>query len=188
MKVNKRIPALLGVATALSLAILPLGAWTTAKAEEPSEPVTMSADYGVQPLFGGDDGQHFDFAGGRVNVNVWAENWIWPNADKAIVNITSNAYNTYYGFKVEFVWTNQANRSTVWYEPAQFNTENQAPMQLLPLDKKEYKISKTKACNAKGLSGKPGSQQWACDHIYVSVWVRIGNEPIQSYMFDPIYF
>ena len=51
MKVNKRIPALLGVATALSLAILPLGAWTTAKAEEPSEPVTMSADYGVQPLF-----------------------------------------------------------------------------------------------------------------------------------------
>ena len=45
MKVNKRIPALMGVATALSLAILPLGAWTTAKAEEPSEPVTMSADY-----------------------------------------------------------------------------------------------------------------------------------------------
>lgn len=45
MKKCKRIVTLLGVATALSLAILPLGAWTTAKAEEPSEPVALTDDY-----------------------------------------------------------------------------------------------------------------------------------------------
>ena len=57
MKKCKRIVTLLGVATALSLAILPLGAWTTAKAEELGEPVAMSADYmtitggGCRPFF-----------------------------------------------------------------------------------------------------------------------------------------
>ncbi len=119
MKKFKKFPTMFGVAAALMFGILPLGAWTTADVEEPVEmtKATVEAkpgsDYGIEPYYGGENSQNFVFStdhngdgkGDQVTVKLYADNWIWPAIDQAIIKITSDSPQAHYGLVLNFVWT-----------------------------------------------------------------------------------
>ena len=180
---KKFVSVVVGVCVAMLLAILPLGAWTTADAATPVE-----LDIPVQPRYGGQADKTFNFNGGHITVSLTAENWIWPGKDNGKVTIESNSSEAYYGFEVKFIWTNDTSKGTVWRVPTQYNSLNNGPLMILqPNAAGIYTITLDKNCNGAGLSGSPG-QSWACEQINVVVSVRIGNEPVQTYTFAPVHF
>ena len=188
MKIGKKIPAALGVACAMTFALMPLAAWTRADAETVETPVQSTAISSVQPLYGGQASKVFTFSNSQtVTVSLDAENWIWPWADAAIVTISSDSPDTYYGFRLKFVWTNDSSKATVWSVPSQYSTNTHAPLKLLEPSNGVYKVSLEKNCDDGSLSGSPGSR-WACEQIEVVFSVRIGSEPVQTHTFSPVHF
>ena len=175
MKNFRKIFSIIGIAIALSLAVVPLAGWTSAaNADEAETPVETAAIGGVQPLFGGDYTTTLEFTTGYVEFFAAAGNWIWPYADEAVINVSANTANVSYGFEVTFVWTN-ANRRTHWYVPNDFNSITGSPLKNLELKNNKYEIEYVKNCNDSSLTGKPGDK-WACDHIIVDFIARLGNE------------
>lgn len=123
-----------------------------------------------------------------MSVSLTAENRIWPGKDNGKVTVASNSSQAYYGFEMKFIWTNDTGKGTVWRVPAQYDSISYGPLKLLePNSAGIYTITLDKNCNGAGMTGTPG-QAWACEQINVIVSVRIGNEPVQTYMFDPVHF
>ncbi len=188
MKLSKKIPAALCAGLALPLAIMPMCAWTSAEAETENLPARAETASIVQPLFGGDANKTFYFGATKVTVVVYADNWIWPAIDQAKVTITSESRNTYYGFKVNFVWTNKAGKSTTWMVPKQYDPAEKGPMQLLEMNGDGYfAIDLDQNCKGNGVYGNAGSG-WACAYIEMDFAVKIEGYPTQTHSFGPIYF
>lgn len=139
-------------------------------------------------LYGGESSHPFVFGKQTVQVSLQAENWIWPWTDTAKVTITSPSPYTYYGFYLMFVWTNDSSKAKVWRVPNQYSVDEEGPLKLLePNESGLYKITLDMKCNNNSLAGSAG-QSWACEQIEVVFSVRIGDQPVQTYTFDPVHF
>ena len=184
MKKLRKVSVALGVCLVMVLAVMPLGAWTTAEAASVEMPETQ-----IEPYGGGTWGRTLNFGNEEVLVTAFAENWWWPGTDRAIITINAGSTsNVYYGFEVQFIWTNTT-ATTTWTVPGQYNPNASEPtLKLLEeQDGSGYYDNMDMQCNDKSLSGKAGSG-WACEMIYVRFSVRVGNSAVQTVSSADIHF
>ncbi len=191
MKSIKKLFAMLGVMLAMSVVVMPLAGWTSAaSADEAETAIQTAAIGGVETLGGGTQSETLDMGNGRwVKFRASAGNWIWPATDEAVITVESSYYETYISFEVEFVWTNAKDKTTYWRYPRLLDLGTGTPMNFLDInDENKYKTVEKMNCNDSQLMGDAG-QRWACDHIYLRGFARLGSDgPIKSCTIGPVYF